>query len=146
MESLKQKMQQLQALTMMMLKQQDLTDDEKMQYSNWYQSFQNKLESKEKATVGEVLRYGENADGEAQLYEVVAEHTPQEDWTPDISPSLFKKIGFTEDGTAIWTQPLGAEDAYQIGDVVFWNDVTWESAVADNVWEPGVYGWTSSEE
>ncbi|WP_317853787.1 hypothetical protein [Chakrabartyella piscis] len=142
METLKQKYQQLQSLVMTLLKQQTLSDDEKMQYSNWYQTFKTKLESKEEATVGEILRYGENENGEAQIYEVITKHTPQEDWTPDVATSLFKKIGFTDDGTAIWTQPLGADDAYQIGDIVYWNDTTWVSDVSNNVWQPGIYGWS----
>lgn len=41
-----------------------------------------------------------------------------------------------------WVQPTGAHDAYQIGDRVTHNDQVWVSTVADNVWEPGVFGWT----
>lgn len=40
-----------------------------------------------------------------------------------------------------WVQPTGSEDAYQIGDRVTHLGQTWTSEVADNVWEPGVYGW-----
>ncbi len=42
-----------------------------------------------------------------------------------------------------WIQPTGATDAYQIGDRVTHNSQTWTSTVADNVWEPGVYGWVA---
>ena len=41
-----------------------------------------------------------------------------------------------------WIQPLGAQDAYQIGDRVAHNNLNWESTHANNVWEPGVFGWT----
>ena len=40
-----------------------------------------------------------------------------------------------------WVEPTGAHDAYQIGDRVTHNGQVWVSVVADNVWEPGVYGW-----
>jgi hypothetical protein len=40
-----------------------------------------------------------------------------------------------------WVQPLGSEDAYQIGDRVTHNGQIWVSTHANNVWEPGVFGW-----
>lgn len=91
---------------------------------------------------GDVFRYGENEDGETQLYQVLQDHTSHEEWKPDESPSLYKKVGFTPSGIPIWTQPLGASDAYQAGDMVQHNDHVWVSDVNNNVWEPGVYGWT----
>ena len=42
-----------------------------------------------------------------------------------------------------WVQPSGAQDAYQIGDRVTHNGHVWKSTVANNVWEPGVYGWVA---
>lgn len=92
--------------------------------------------------VGKILKYGVNSDGETQLYSVLQEHTSQSNWTPDISASLYKAVGFTPSGIPIWTQPLGASDAYMMGDVVTHKDKTWKSDVDNNVWEPGVYGWT----
>lgn len=94
---------------------------------------------------GKVLKYGTNAAGETQLYKVVQAHTSQADWTPDKTASLYKAIGFTEDGVDIWTQPLGAHDAYAKGDVVSHNGKLWVSDVDGNVWEPGVYGWSEKE-
>lgn len=90
---------------------------------------------------GKVLKYGTNAAGETQLYKVVQAHTSQADWTPDKTASLYKAIGFTEEGYDIWTQPLGAHDAYQTGDIVSHNGQLWQSTCDGNVWEPGVYGW-----
>lgn len=92
--------------------------------------------------VGEIIGYGVNADGETQLYRVQQAHTSQENWTPDTQPSLYKPVGFTENGTSIWTQPQGSHDAYNKGDTVTHNDKIWVSDVDGNVWEPGVYGWT----
>ena len=58
--------------------------------------------------------------------------------------SLFKAVGFTDSGVPIWTQPLGATDAYMKGDMVSHNDKTWTSDIYNNVWEPGVNGWTET--
>lgn len=41
-----------------------------------------------------------------------------------------------------WVQPTGAHDAYAQGAKVSHNGKKWTSDVANNVWEPGVYGWT----
>lgn len=90
---------------------------------------------------GKIVKYGENQDGETQLYTVLQAHTSQADWTPDKAPSLFKAIGFTPSGVPIWTQPLGASDAYQKGDKVEHKGKIWTSTIDNNVWEPGVYGW-----
>ena len=84
-------------------------------------------------SVGEVYRW----DG--TLVEVVQAHTTQADWTPDVVPALFKVHRTT---VSEWVQPLGAQDAYQIGDRVTHNGSTWESTAANNVWAPGVYGWS----
>lgn len=90
---------------------------------------------------GDVFRYGVNSDNESQLYQVLQDHTSANEWKPDEAVSLYKKIGITPDGYPIWTQPLGASDAYQQGDIVQHNGQTWISIVDNNVWEPGVYGW-----
>jgi hypothetical protein len=89
----------------------------------------------------EVFRYGENSVGDAQLYQVLQEHTSSEEWTPDTATSLYKKIGVTEDGVPEWVQPLGSTDAYMTGDITSHNGQTWKSTCDNNVWEPGVYGW-----
>lgn len=93
--------------------------------------------------VGDIIAYGENADGETQLYTVLLAHTSQASWTPDTTSSLYKVVGFTDDGMSIWTQPLGATDAYNLGDIVEHNGQKWVSDVNGNVWEPGVYGWSA---
>lgn len=94
---------------------------------------------------GYTFKYGVNADGETQLYSVLQEHTSQEEWKPNETPSLYKAVGFTDDGVSIWTQPLGSTDAYMAGDVVEHNGTIWESTIDNNVWEPGVYGWKQKE-
>lgn len=96
--------------------------------------------------IGNVFKYGVNADNETQLYQVLQDHTSAEQWKPDEATSLYKKIGITPSGYPIWTQPLGASDAYMKGDIVQHNDKLWQSDVDGNVWEPGVYGWTEYKE
>lgn len=78
------------------------------------------------------------------LWKCVQDHTSQENWTPDVASSLWSRTGQNpEDPNAIpaWIQPTGAQDAYQTGDKVIYNDTIYISTVDNNTWEPGVYGW-----
>lgn len=90
----------------------------------------------------DIIKWGVNTDGETQLYKVASEHVSQDQYPPDTDITHYTKIGFTEGGIPIWTQPLGSHDAYNAGDVVSHNGELWVSDVDGNVWEPGVYGWT----
>ena len=82
-----------------------------------------------------IRKYGEN------LYKCLQSHTSQADWTPEISPSLWKKIGDPTVEYPEWSQPIGAADAYSVGDKASHDNKNWTSTVDGNVWEPGVYGW-----
>lgn len=77
-----------------------------------------------------------------KLYKVLIQHTSQETWTPDVSPSLFAEV-LIPDPTVIpeWVQP-GSTNPYMKGDKVRHNEIVWVSIVDNNVWEPGVYGWS----
>ena len=76
------------------------------------------------------------------LYRCLTAHTSQDGWTPDVSPSLFAKV-LIPDANVIpgWEQPEST-NPYAKGDKVTHNGKTWVSDVDNNVWEPGVYGWT----
>lgn len=79
-----------------------------------------------------------------KLYRVVQAHTTQAGWEPDITPALFTEVPKPGE-IPVWRQPTGAQDAYMKGDKVHYpgaDDPVWESDVDNNVWEPGVYGWT----
>lgn len=76
-----------------------------------------------------------------KLYRCLQAHTSQEDWTPTAAASLWKEIGDPTAEYPAWSQPIGAVDAYALGDKVSHNDKNWVSTCANNVWEPGVYGW-----
>lgn len=69
----------------------------------------------------------------------------QDDWTPDVTPSLFAKV-LIPDASVVpeWEQP-DSTNPYMTGDKVTHNKKTWVSDVDNNVWEPGVYGWTEVE-
>lgn len=92
---------------------------------------------------GEYLTYGENNVGDPQLYKVVQDHTSQADWMPFAAPSLYTPIGLTEEGYPVWSQPTGAHDAYNMGDIVDYNGTLYESLIDGNVYAPDAYpaGW-----
>lgn len=75
------------------------------------------------------------------LYQCITAHTSQEDWAPDVSASLWTAIADPAEEWPAWSQPVGAHDAYSLGDKVSHNDAHWVSTADSNVWEPGVYGW-----
>ena len=129
--------QQMNRFVQMSVQSANLTDEQAMQIADLYPDWA----AMKAYAADEIVKYGVNADGETQLYKVIQAHTSQEDWTPDTATSLYKKIGFTEDGVSIWTQPLGASDAYMKDDVVSFENQLWISTADNNVWQPGVYGW-----
>lgn len=90
--------------------------------------------------VGNIRRYGE------KLYRCLDAHTSQETWTPDVSPSLWVAISDPEEEWPAWSQPIGATDAYPLGAKVSHNEKHWTSDEENNVWEPGVFGWTEATE
>ena len=88
-------------------------------------------------TVGEFVTYGENGVGDPQLYKVVQAHTSQADWTPDKTASLYKAIGLDDEGYPVWSQPTGAHDAYNTGDIVDYNGTLYKSLINGNTTVPG---------
>ena len=87
--------------------------------------------------------YGEDDNGDPQLYVCLQAHTSQADWTPDAASSLFKAVGITEEGYPEWVQPVGASDAYMKDDIVSYEGVLYISLIDNNVWSPVAYpaGW-----
>ncbi len=75
------------------------------------------------------------------LYKCLQAHTSQANWAPDAAASLFARV-LIPDPEVIpeWVQP-DSTNPYMTGDKVTHNEKTWESAIDNNVWEPGVYGW-----
>ena len=93
--------------------------------------------------VGEFLTYGVNGVGDPHLYKVAQGHTSQADWTPDETPALYTAIGLDDEGYPVWSQPTGAHDAYNTGDIVNYNGTLYKSLIDGNVYSPEVYpaGW-----
>ena len=89
---------------------------------------------------GNIRRHG------GKLYRCVQDHTSQEDWTPDAAASLWTCTADPAEEWPAWSQPVGAFDTYGIGAKVSHNDKHWTSDTDNNVWEPGVYGWTEATE
>ena len=79
------------------------------------------------------------------LYKVLANHTSQADWTPEAAPSLFAKV-LIPDANEIpaWEQP-DSTNPYMKGDKVSHNGKNWVSDIDNNVWAPGIYGWSEIE-
>lgn len=98
----------------------------------------------EKWKSGKAYSVGKRLEHNGILYKVLQDHTSQDGWTPDIAPSLFAKV-LIPDANVIpdWEQP-DSTNPYDKGDKVIHNGKTWESLVDNNVWEPGVYGWTEA--
>lgn len=93
--------------------------------------------------VGDIVSYGENSTGDPQLYKIVQGHTSAAEWTPDATASLYDPIGLDESGYPVWSQPSGAHDAYNTGDVVSYNGTLYRSLIDGNTWSPDEYpaGW-----
>lgn len=123
---------------------QSLTDDEAMEVASVYPAYAVGKEYK----MGEMFTFGENAVGDPQLYRVAQNHTSQEDWKPDLTPSLYTPIGLDEEGHPIWSRPTGAHDAYNEGDIVDYNGVLYKSLINGNTYSPDEYsaGWEVYEQ
>lgn len=91
--------------------------------------------------VGKSYIVGDKFNYRNTLFEVIQSHTSQLDWVPTETASLYKRYT-PPNQIDEWVQPLGSEDAYDAGAQVTHNGNTWESLIGNNVWEPGVYGWT----
>ena len=89
-------------------------------------------------TAGTRVRY----DG--LLYRCLTGHTSQASWTPIAAPSLWVRIDDPAVEWPEWVQPTGAHNAYNEGAKVTHNGKRWVSTAANNVWEPGAFGWEES--
>lgn len=108
-----------------------LTDDEALKAAALYPAWS----AQDTYDAGERVRF----DG--TLYKCLQPHAAQPDWTPTAAPSLWAKVLVSDTGEALpWEQPEST-NPYMQGDKVTHGGKTWVSAIDNNVWEPGVYGW-----
>jgi len=79
-----------------------------------------------------------DADNNLVLYKCVQAHTSQSDWHPKDVPALFTKVAYPGE-VPVWVQPTGAQDAYNIDDVVWYpteNSQKWISKINANTTVP----------
>ena len=113
---------------------QSMTDEEavasQVLFPNW--------QSGKSYALDERVRYN------GKLYKVLQAHTSQDDWTPEVAPSLFTYLLIDEEGGTIpeWVQP-DSTNGYSAGDQVTYNGVIYTSLIDNNVWSPVDYpaGW-----
>ena len=72
------------------------------------------------------------------------DHTSQSGWNPSLTPSMWSKIADPAEEWPEWSQPLGAHDSYDEGAQVTHNGKKWLSTMDNNVFEPGIYGWSEA--
>ena len=107
------------------------TDEMSLQVPNLYPAWK----------VGVAYVAGERVLFNEILYKVLLNHTSQEDWNPEVAPSLFAKVLIPDENVVPeWEQP-DSTNTYKKGDKVTHNGKIWVSTVDTNSWEPGVYGW-----
>ena len=116
-----------------------LSEDQAMEVAAVYDGWK----ADKSYAAGDYLTWGVNGVGDPQLYKVVQAHTSQAIWPPSLSPALYVAIGLDDSGYPVWSQPTGAHDAYNRGDVVSYNGDLYESTMDGNVFAPDSYpdGW-----
>lgn len=89
-------------------------------------------------------------DGALYRVNVGQGHTSQQGWNPSLTAALWKKVGDPAEEWPAWARPLGDFDAYRRDDKVTHKEKRWictsTDAAGNNIWEPGVYGWTEYTE
>ena len=103
--------------------------------------------------VGITYSVGDKVHYESVNYEVLQEHTSQDDWLPSDTPSLYKVIKNddieTDEGTVEVIDEFeeNSTNPYGIGDKVTFQGKVYESTIENNVWSPADYpqGWKEIE-
>lgn len=95
-------------------------------------------------TVGQAYTVGYKVQYGGELYRVIAAHTSQADWTPDVAVTLFERIDETHDGTKYDPIPYDGNMALTAGLYYVQDGVTYlcnrdtgnpvHHALADLVW------------
>ena len=83
-----------------------------------------------------------------RLFKVNQAHTSAAQWVPGETgtESLYTCLEVAGDGYLVWTQPTGAHNAYNTGDIVHYptkDDQLYKSLINGNSWSPDAYpaGW-----
>lgn len=118
---------------------QTLTDEQALEVATVYPAW----ETGKSYAQGDLITYGVNDADDPQLYRVAQAHTSQADWEPDKTASLYTPVGLNDEGYPVWSQPTGAHDAYNKGDIVDYNGTLYVSLMDGNAYSPDAYpaGW-----
>lgn len=93
---------------------------------------------------GQAYTAGYKVQHGGKLWSCLQAHTSQIGWEPNNAPSLWARVLIPDtDVIPAWEQP-DSTNPYSAGDKVTHNGKTWVSDIDNNVWEPGVYGWTET--
>lgn len=126
------------AIVRLAIKQaRQITDDkEALEVQALYKQWRKQL--------GKQLNVGEYVQHNDILYKVLQQHVVQDNWAPDVSPSLFAKVLVDPTGETIleWEQP-DSTNGYMKGDKVKFEGNIYVSVIDNNVWSPTAYptGW-----
>lgn len=112
------------------------SDEEALEFSSLYPKW----------VTGHIYAVGDYLTYDDVLYRVLVQHTSEAQWLPPDTPTLYKIVTLAGDNIPIWTQPLGASDAYNVGDIVWYPDENgnkYKSLINGNTWSPEEYptGW-----
>lgn len=114
------------------------TDEQALEVSDLYPTY----------AVGVNYKQGERFTYNGRLFKVNQAHTSAEQWVPGETgtESLYTCLEMSGDGYLVWTQPTGAHNAYNTGDIVHYptaDDPLYKSLIDGNVWSPDAYpqGW-----
>lgn len=96
-------------------------------------------------TSDETYATGDRRTHGGYLYRCLQPHAGQAAWNPADAPSLWARVLIPDPTvTPEWVQP-DSTNPYMVGDTVTHGGKKWTSTVDNNVWQPGVYGWTEVE-
>ncbi len=91
---------------------------------------------------GADYRSGDRVRFDGALYRCLQDHGSQPNWSPAEAPSLWTRVLIPDpEQIPDWIRP-DSTNAYSMGDKVRHNGRIWLSDLDNNVWEPGVHGWT----
>lgn len=114
------------------------TDEQALEVSDLYPVYE----------VDHAYKKDERFTYNGRLFKVNQEHTSAEQWVPGESgtESLYTCLEMAGDGYLVWTQPTGAHNAYNTGDIVHYptaDDPLYKSLIDGNTWSPDAYpqGW-----
>lgn len=85
---------------------------------------------------GDYLRWGTNAVGDPQLYQVTLDHRASVHLPPERTPELYEPIGTDSRGLPLWSRPAGEGDGYQMGDTVSFRGKAYRCLAADCLYSP----------